>query len=241
MTKEKKNFLKKTPSHLIPKNRKDTLIFGIVAPNTYLCNIQLAPGSMVRSPCLSAKIHKTIVMPEQPISQQRHRNMAAIHSKDTKPELVVRRYLWRHGFRYRLNHPRLPGRPDVVLRKYRTCIFVNGCFWHGHHITASAGKVPRSSSCCKIPKTRTDFWVSKIVRNQARDRDVQHKLAAMGWHSITVWECELQPHRREQTLASLAFTLNSIFLRDHSIRPYTLPEEQSAWAADNTIDGYRDE
>ena len=66
--------------------------------------------------------------------QQRHANMAAIHGKDTKPEMVVRRWLWGHGFRYRLNHPRLPGKPDIVMRKYRTCIFVNGCFWHGHGV-----------------------------------------------------------------------------------------------------------
>ena len=66
--------------------------------------------------------------------EQRHRNMAAIHAKDTKPEMIVRRGLWKRGFRYRLNHKRLPGHPDLVLRKYRTCIFVNGCFWHGHHI-----------------------------------------------------------------------------------------------------------
>ena len=69
-------------------------------------------------------------------SQQRHANMAAIHGKNTKPEMVVRRYLWGHGFRYRLNHPRLPGKPDIVMRKYRTCIFVNGCFWHGHEDSA---------------------------------------------------------------------------------------------------------
>ena len=68
-------------------------------------------------------------------SQQRHANMAAIHGKDTKPEMVVRRWLWRHGYRYRLNHPRLPGKPDIVMRKYRTCIFVNGCFWHGHNVS----------------------------------------------------------------------------------------------------------
>ncbi len=67
--------------------------------------------------------------------QQRHANMAAIHGKDTKPEVVVRKWLWGHGYRYRLNHPRLPGKPDIVMRKYRTCIFVNGCFWHGHNVS----------------------------------------------------------------------------------------------------------
>ena len=142
--------------------------------------------------------------------------MAAIHGKNTKPELVVRRYLWSHGFRYRLNDPRLPGKPDVVLRKYRTCIFVNGCFWHGHMI----GEDPSSSSPCKLyttPKTNTEFWENKIRRNQQRDIDVQHRLARMGWHCITVWECLLKPDVREQTLQSLAYTLNNIYLTDLSI------------------------
>lgn len=71
-------------------------------------------------------------MSDKHTPQQRHANMAAIHGKNTKPEIVVRKWLWFHGYRYRLNHPRLPGKPDIVMRKYRTCIFVNGCFWHGH-------------------------------------------------------------------------------------------------------------
>ena len=162
--------------------------------------------------------------------QQRHANMAAIHGKDTKPEMVVRRYLWSHGFRYRLNHPGLPGKPDVVLRKYRTCVFVNGCFWHGHLVDMQAEIV--NSECCRIPKTNTGFWVKKIRRNQERDRVVQQKLAAMGWHSVTVWECELRPAVRERTLASLAYTLNRIFLQDHSVRRYALPDEEFAVAAE---------
>ena len=110
--------------------------------------------------------------------------MAAIRSKDTKPEIVVRRGLWKRGFRYRLNHKRLPGHPDLVLRKYRTCIFVNGCF----------------------------------RRNKERDKEEQRKLAAMGWHCITVWECELTPKKREETLESIAFTLNHIFLQDRKCK-----------------------
>ena len=104
-------------------------------------------------------------------SPQRHANMAAIKSKDTKPEMVVRRYLWGRGFRYRLNHPRLPGKPDIVMRKYRTCIFVNGCFWHGHE----------GCRYYTIPKTNTEFWVNKVKRNKERDLKVQHEPAAMGW------------------------------------------------------------
>lgn len=163
--------------------------------------------------------------------QQRHANMAAIHGKDTKPEMVVRRYLWGHGFRYRLNHPRLPGRPDIVMRKYRTCIFVNGCFWHGHNVRLRTTQI-ENSLCCKMPKTNTEFWVKKIRRNQERDREVQQKLAAMGWHSVTIWECQLKPKARNQTLESLAFTLNEIYLQDHSVRHYTIPEEDRQMVAE---------
>ena len=138
--------------------------------------------------------------------QQRHNTMAAIHGKNTKPELIVRKGLWKRGFRYRLNHKRLPGHPDLVLRKYRTCIFVNGCFWHGHE------------GCCKIPNTNREFWEAKIQRNKERDIETQKELSKMGWHCITVWECELKPTVREKTLDSLAFTLNHIYLKDHSLK-----------------------
>ena len=145
--------------------------------------------------------------------------MAAIRSKDTKPEMIVRRGLWKRGFRYRLNHKRLPGHPDLVLRKYRTCIFVNGCFWHGHHITINNNQetITESSECCKIPKTNREFWVAKIRRNKERDKEEQKQLAAMGWHCITVWECELTPKKREETLESIAFTLNHIWLQDRRL------------------------
>ena len=163
--------------------------------------------------------------------QQRHCNMAAIHSKDTKPEMIVRRGLWARGFRYRLNHKRLPGHPDLVLRKYRTCIFVNGCFWHGHGVSLNMEHGPlniENSECCKIPKTNRDFWVAKIRRNQQRDKEEKRKLAEMGWHCITVWECELKPAKREETLESIAFTLNHIYLQDHSIqKPYKTMDEEN--------------
>lgn len=169
-------------------------------------------------------------------TQQRHNNMAAIRSKDTKPEMIVRRGLWKRGFRYRLNHKRLPGHPDLVLRKYRTCIFVNGCFWHGHLVDL---KVFENSDCCKIPKTNRDFWVAKIRRNQERDTRVQHELAAMGWHSITIWECELKPKVREKTLESLGFTLNKIFLQDRTVKQYEIPEEEPMIAAEDVPATYK--
>ncbi len=157
--------------------------------------------------------------------------MAAIRSKDTKPEMIVRRGLWKRGFRYRLNHKRLPGHPDLVLRKYRTCIFVNGCFWHGHGVTLNITNETLNidnSECCKIPITNREFWVAKIRRNKERDKEEQRKLAEMGWHCITVWECELKPKVREQTLESLAFTLNHIWMKDHQViaKPYPKFEEE---------------
>lgn len=133
--------------------------------------------------------------------EQRHKNMAAIHSKNTKPEILVRKFLFSRGFRYRLNHPRLPGKPDIVFCKYKTCIFINGCFWHGH-------------DGCKyfiMPKTRTEFWQAKIERNKERDSENQQQLTSMGWHCITIWECQLKPKVRGVTLESLLYTLSLIF------------------------------
>ena len=168
---------------------------------------------------------------------QRHKNMAAIHGKNTKPEMIVRRGLWSRGFRYRLNHRGLPGHPDLVLRKYRTCIFVNGCFWHGHGVSLSMDHGPLNiinSSCCKIPKTNREFWVAKIRRNKERDIEDQKKLAEMGWHCITIWECELKPSKREDTLRSLAYTLNKIWLEDHKVKigPYPEIEDEMLKAAE---------
>ena len=163
--------------------------------------------------------------------EQRHKNMAAIRGKDTKPEMIVRKGLWRMGFRYRLNHKRLPGHPDLVLKKYRTCIFVNGCFWHGHNVDIT---IFDNTDCCKIPKTNREFWIEKIRRNKERDIEEQKRLAEMGWHCITVWECELKPSKREATLKSLAYTLNKIWLEDHAVigKPYELPEEEMLKAAE---------
>ena len=166
--------------------------------------------------------------------QQRSKTMAAIRGKNTKPEWIVRRGLWSRGFRYRLNSGKLPGHPDLVLRKYRTCVFVNGCFWHGHNVALppqikSSELRIKSSECCKIPKTRREFWVAKIRRNQERDIEEQKRLAEMGWHCITIWECELKPSKREETLKSLVYTLNKIWLDDHRVNNGVYPaiEEES--------------
>lgn len=151
-------------------------------------------------------------------AEQRHNNMAAIKGKGTKPEMIVRKFLWSRGFRYRVNNARLPGHPDIVLRKYRTCIFVNGCFWHGH----------KDCRYYVIPKTNTDFWIRKITRNIERDKQEQLQLARMGWHCITVWECELKREKRNETLESLAYTLNHIFLKDRS-QVYQIPEDNGMY------------
>lgn len=141
--------------------------------------------------------------------------MSAIKGKNTKPELLVRKFLFSRGFRYRLNHPRLPGHPDLVLRKYRTVIFVNGCFWHGH----------KGCRFYVLPKTHVEFWKTKIEHNRKRDVDEQRQLASMGWHCITVWECQLKANVRQQTLESLAHTLNLIYLQDHATH-YIIKEEE---------------
>jgi DNA mismatch endonuclease, patch repair protein len=146
--------------------------------------------------------------------EQRHRCMSAIRGKNTKPEIVVRKFLFGRGFRYRLNYPRLPGHPDIVLRKYRTAIFVNGCFWHGHD----------NCKYYRLPKTNVDFWRKKVERNKKRDIEEQRQLASMGWHCITIWECQLKPKIRRQTLESLAYTLNYIFLEERKIKTYEISE-----------------
>ena len=187
-------------------------------------------------------------------TEQRSRIMASIHSKNTKPEMMVRRYLFACGFRYRVNCRRLPGTPDIVLRKYRTCIFVNGCFWHGHE------------GCDKyrLPKTNVEFWSQKIMRNKQRDVEVQHQLARMGWHVMTVWECQLDTkEKRERTLMAIEYTLNHIYLMDRemvsslkssmiktfpknssistplAVKPYRLPESNEvAMAAEEIQRGH---
>lgn len=121
---------------------------------------------------------------------QRHRNMAVIHSDSTRPELKLRHALWRLGFRYWKNDRKLPGKPDIVLPKYRSVIFVHGCFWHGH----------KDCKYYTIPKTNTDFWVTKVARNKERDQEVWRKLEAKGWYVIIVWECQLKKGRIDETV-----------------------------------------
>jgi DNA mismatch endonuclease, patch repair protein len=112
----------------------------------------------------------------------RSRMMAGIRSQDTAPELFVRRFLHACGLRYTLHKRDLPGRPDIVLPRHRTVVFVHGCFWHRH------------SDCrfATVPTTRAEFWQRKFTANVARDASIEARLIALGWHVLTVWECQLQ-------------------------------------------------
>lgn len=116
----------------------------------------------------------------------RSRIMRAIRGKNTRPELVVRKFLFECGFRYRVHDGRLPGKPDIVLKRYRTVVMVNGCFWHGH-VGCAAGR---------LPKSNIKFWEEKIRRNRERDERVRKELEAAGWRVFTVWECDLRNNER---------------------------------------------
>ena len=107
--------------------------------------------------------------------------MSKISGTETKPEILVRKYLFGKGFRFRKNDKRLPGRPDIVLPKYKTVIFIHGCFWHGHHCKAG-----------KLPETNKEFWGNKINSNIERDKKNQHKLEKLGWKIIIIWQCKLK-------------------------------------------------
>ena len=124
-------------------------------------------------------------------------NMSMIRSKDTKPEILARKFLFGNGFRYKLHDKMLPGKPDLVFPRYKTVIFIHGCFWHGHE-------------GCKyfvIPKTRRKWWLEKINRNKQLDTENSGKLKKLGWKIITVFECKLKPKNRGKTLNQMAARL----------------------------------
>lgn len=124
--------------------------------------------------------------------EQRSALMSRIRGKDTKIELEVRHALHALGFRYRLGGAGLPGRPDIVLPKYRTVVFVHGCFWHGHNC-----------HLFRLPKTRTEFWEKKIEANRVRDQRVAHELESQGWKVETLWECELRGRSTTEKLKAI--------------------------------------
>ena len=155
--------------------------------------------------------------------------MSRIHSTGTKPELAVRRWLWNHGYRYRLNVRSVPGKPDIVMRRYRTAIFVNGCFWHGHGVLIEDhGMKIENSYCCKIPQSNRDFWVAKIRRNQERDERNYSVLRENGWQVVVVWECELVAKQLERTMREVEVRLNENLLSLYRRKPvpYSLDEDE---------------
>jgi len=132
-------------------------------------------------------------MADKHSKEVRSYNMSRIKGKNTKPEMLVRKYLHASGFRYRLHSKNLPGKPDIVLPKYKTVIFVHGCFWHGH-------------KDCKyfiVPKTNTDFWLNKINGNIINDKKVISALKKEGWKVFVVWGCELKNGKTERTITKL--------------------------------------
>ena len=161
--------------------------------------------------------------------EQRHFCMASIRGKNTRPEILVRKYLFAHGYRFRIHVKKLPGTPDIVLLKYRTVIFVNGCFWHGH----------RNCTFYSKPKSNVDFWEQKIERNIKRDLENRIKLRDMGWHVIQFWECQLKPKVREENLQGLLYTLNKIMILNYQSKPYRMEEEEKRLVAENEGTNYR--
>ena len=123
--------------------------------------------------------------------------MSNIRSKNSKPELLVREFLFANGFRYRLHRKDLPGKPDIVLPKYKTVIFINGCFWHGH----------RECKYAALPETNFDFWEKKIAGNVKRDTINISKLKELGWKVIEIWQCQLKSKTKEETLDNLLKTI----------------------------------
>lgn len=126
-------------------------------------------------------------------------NMSKIRSKNTKPEIIVRKHLFSQGFRYHLHRKDLPGKPDLALSKFNTVIFIHGCFWHGHE----------ECRYFVIPKTRREWWKNKINRNKELDRKNKLALKELGWRVITIFECELKKTKFEQTMRHLIKELKS--------------------------------
>ena len=128
-------------------------------------------------------------------------NMSQVKGKDTMPELMVRKFLFANGLRYRLHDKKLPGKPDIVLQKYNTVVFVNGCFWHGHE----------NCKYAVMPKTRIEFWTNKIEGNIKRDKENIKNLKSKGWNTIVVYGCELKKENKDQTLLKILNNIQNQF------------------------------
>lgn len=148
-------------------------------------------------------------------AEQRRENMSRIRSVNTKPEEIVRKYLFSRGFRYRKNDKRYPGKPDIVLPKYHTLVYINGCFWHQHAGCRYAA----------IPKSNQEYWLPKLARNTARDEAVHLEAIQSGWNVIIFWECAIKSKRKEKALETLAESILSV-PEIASIREITTMQEE---------------
>ena len=146
--------------------------------------VYLAADRVLTEEYCMADVHSTEV---------RSYNMSRITSKNTRPELLVRKYLFSLGLRYRLHNKNMPGKPDLTLAKYKTVVFVNGCFWHGH----------KGCKHFTMPKSNIEYWKTKIERNIVRDQKNKSSLENAGWNVEIIWECELQPAKIQRTIARL--------------------------------------
>ena len=158
--------------------------------------------------------------------------MSKIRSKDTIPELALRKALFARGFRYRVNDKQLPGKPDIVLPKYKTVIFIHGCFWHSHE----------GCKYAYTPKTNTEFWVNKITSNAERDKINLQKLTTLGWNVLTVWECEIR-HTRKHDLTPLIDRIVAVLLaqvpKKISMKFYEEHENEILMVAEDIVEYQR--
>ena len=161
--------------------------------------------------------------------EKRSECMSKIRSKDTKPELALRKALFARGFRYRVNDKHLPGKPDIVLLKYKTVIFLHGCFWHRHE----------GCKYAYTPKTNTEFWVDKITSNKDRDKINMQKLTDLGWNVLTVWECEIR-HKYKHDLTPLIDRIEAALLaqipKKMSMKIYEQIENEIMLVAEDIVE-----
>lgn len=157
---------------------------------------------------------------------KRSKIMAKIRSKNTKPEIILRQALYKKGIRYRINYKKIPGTPDIVLTKYQTAIFINGCFWHGHE----------NCKIAHIPKTNTAYWENKINKNKERDKNTTMQLLAMGWQVIVIWECEIKKNNLEEILVNIQDKISKYPLPSfQKIKIYEQVDEQIQQVAEEII------
>jgi DNA mismatch endonuclease (patch repair protein) len=153
--------------------------------------------------------------------EQRHYNMSRIHSKNTKPEIIVRKWLWKNGYRYRLHRKDLPGKPDIVFAKYKNIIFIHGCFWHRHN--------------CKYgqkPKSNNIFWNKKLGDNVKRDNKNLKELLKTGWQVLVIWECEIMKWNSELEFKIHSFLRDNSFQQQNKILYNIIPNEEIKYAAE---------